>query len=63
MPYYASEINAKKVISAFIYIQNSRFLMGRFSFCPRILNRHLTAKLTSNLNSLYMGPNQKLKQI
>ena len=30
---------------------------------PRILNRHLTAKLTSNLNSLYVGPNQKLKQI
>ena len=30
---------------------------------PRILNRHLTAKLTSNSNSLCMGPNQKLKQI
>ena len=30
---------------------------------PRILNRHLTAKLTSNLNSLCMGPNQTLKQI
>ena len=30
---------------------------------PRILNRHLTAKLTSNLNSLCMRPNQKLKQI
>ena len=29
----------------------------------RILNRHLTAKLTSNSNSLCMGPNQKLKQI
>ena len=28
---------------------------------PRILNRHLTAKLASNLNSLCMGPNQKLK--
>ena len=28
---------------------------------PRILNRHLTAKLTSNLNSLCMGPNQKIK--
>ena len=30
---------------------------------PRILNRHLTAKLTSHLNSLCLGPNQKLKQI
>ena len=30
---------------------------------PRILNRHLTIKLTSNVNSLCMGPNQKLKQI
>ena len=30
---------------------------------PRILNRHLTAKLTSNLNNLCMRPNQKLKQI
>ena len=30
---------------------------------PRILYSHLTAKLTSNLNSLCMGPNQKLKQI
>ena len=30
---------------------------------PRILNRHLTAKLTSNLNSLCMGTNKKLKQI
>ena len=30
---------------------------------PSILNRHLTAKLTSNLNSLCMGPNQKIKQI
>ena len=26
----------------------------------RILNRHLIAKLTSNLNSLCIGPNQKL---
>ena len=30
---------------------------------PKILTRHLTAKLTSNLNGLCMGPNQKLKQI
>ena len=30
---------------------------------PRILNSHLTAKLTSNLNSLYRGANQKLNQI
>ena len=30
---------------------------------PRILDRHLTAKVTLNLNRLCMGPNQKLKQI
>ena len=30
---------------------------------PRILNRHLTAKFISNLNSLCKGPNQQLKQI
>ena len=28
---------------------------------PRILNRHLIAKFTSNLNSLCMGPNPKIK--